>query len=154
MKLNFTENDIFEAEFKTSFRGYDKEQVDDFLDKVIEDYAKMQKLIADLENGTVTPVSTQPQTEAVTQVETKEPAKEDAYEELTLDFVRPKKTVTNEVPPLSSLFNFDAEEESADVEELLTVSKQEKTVVESTNYDLIQRLAQLEKEVAALRSKK
>ncbi|WP_066916955.1 cell division regulator GpsB [Streptococcus sp. DD12] len=33
-----TPKDIFEQEFKTSMRGYDKREVDEFLDDVIKDY--------------------------------------------------------------------------------------------------------------------
>lgn len=34
----FSPKDIFEQEFKTSMRGYDKKEVDEFLDDVIKDY--------------------------------------------------------------------------------------------------------------------
>ena len=34
----YTPKDIFEQEFKTSMRGYDKREVDEFLDDVIKDY--------------------------------------------------------------------------------------------------------------------
>lgn len=146
MKLNFTEDDIFEAEFKTSFRGYDKEEVDDFLDKIIEDYATMQSMLSEMSNTVIK----QPE---VTQNSISVAEEKPEKEEVAFDFIRPKKNVTSEVPPLSSLFNFDAEEDTEDVEELLSVSQQEKSLSDNTNYDLIQRLAQLEKEVANLRNK-
>ncbi|MBM7642232.1 cell division regulator GpsB [Streptococcus loxodontisalivarius] len=34
----FSPKDIFEQEFKTSMRGYDKKEVDEFLDDIIKDY--------------------------------------------------------------------------------------------------------------------
>lgn len=34
----FSPKDIFEQEFKTSMRGYDRKEVDEFLDDVIKDY--------------------------------------------------------------------------------------------------------------------
>ncbi|EFW88188.1 cell division regulator GpsB [Streptococcus equinus] len=34
----YSPKDIFEQEFKTSMRGYDKQEVDEFLDDVIKDY--------------------------------------------------------------------------------------------------------------------
>ena len=37
-KINLTPKKIYEQEFKTSMRGYDKKEVDEFLDDVIKDY--------------------------------------------------------------------------------------------------------------------
>ena len=37
-KINLTPKKIYEQEFKTSIRGYDKTEVDEFLDDVIKDY--------------------------------------------------------------------------------------------------------------------
>lgn len=34
----YSPKDIFEQEFKTSMRGFDKKEVDEFLDNVIKDY--------------------------------------------------------------------------------------------------------------------
>ena len=34
----YSPKDIFEQEFKTSMRGYDKKEVDEFLDDIIKDY--------------------------------------------------------------------------------------------------------------------
>lgn len=34
----YSPKDIFEQEFKTAMRGYDKKEVDEFLDEVIKDY--------------------------------------------------------------------------------------------------------------------
>jgi len=38
-----TPDDIFEKEFKRSMRGYDVDEVNEFLDKVIQDYAKLME---------------------------------------------------------------------------------------------------------------
>ncbi|AXQ79238.1 cell division regulator GpsB [Streptococcus chenjunshii] len=44
----FSPKDIFEQEFRTSMRGYDRKEVDEFLDDVIKDYetyiAQIQEL--------------------------------------------------------------------------------------------------------------
>ncbi len=40
---------IFEKEFETSFRGYNREEVDDFLDIIMQDYNTFQKRIEELE---------------------------------------------------------------------------------------------------------
>ena len=49
----FSPKDIFEQEFKTSMRGYDKKEVDEFLDDVIKDYesyiSQLQELRAENE---------------------------------------------------------------------------------------------------------
>lgn len=150
MKLNFTENDIYEAEFKTSFRGYDKTEVDEFLDKIMEDYITLQEMVEELQangNGNVEFSSfNQPEASQVEDVKVTEEA------DFSFELIRPKaKNVTDEVPPLSSLFNFESEDDGADVEELLSTSSRKANEMENTNYDLIQRLAQLEKEVANLR---
>ena len=36
-----TPEEIFEKEFKRSFRGYDIDQVNEFLDQIINDFAKL-----------------------------------------------------------------------------------------------------------------
>ena len=43
-KVNFTSNDVLEKEFIIKPKGYDAEQVDDFLDQVIEDYKVFEAL--------------------------------------------------------------------------------------------------------------
>lgn len=152
MKLNFTENDIYEAEFKTSFRGYNKEQVDEFLDKIMEDYITLQEMVEELQGDGVKTVVAP--VEEVTEEPSKmvETASDDDF---SFEFIRPKtKNVTDEVPPLSSLFNFESDDDGADVEELLSSSNRNSNAMDNTNYDLIKRLAQLEKEVANLRSTK
>jgi len=40
--FKFTPKDIYEADFSTKMRGYDKEEVDDLLDDVIADYETYQ----------------------------------------------------------------------------------------------------------------
>lgn len=37
--FNFSLNDVKEARFRSGFRGYNQEDVDVFLDRVVEDYA-------------------------------------------------------------------------------------------------------------------
>lgn len=44
----FSPKDIFEQEFKTSMRGYDRKEVDEFLDDVIKDYENHMMQIQDL----------------------------------------------------------------------------------------------------------
>ncbi len=43
MKLLLTPLDIHNKEFKRSFRGYNEEAVDEFLDKVIKDYEQLYR---------------------------------------------------------------------------------------------------------------
>lgn len=42
--------DILEKEFKTALRGYNQEEVDEFLDKIIQDYETFQKQIEQLQH--------------------------------------------------------------------------------------------------------
>lgn len=44
-KVSLTVQDIYEKEFKKSMRGYNEEEVDEFLDIVISDYEKFIKEI-------------------------------------------------------------------------------------------------------------
>jgi DivIVA domain-containing protein len=37
-QVQFSGKDILEKEFKTGMRGYNQEEVDEFLDKIIQDY--------------------------------------------------------------------------------------------------------------------
>jgi DivIVA domain-containing protein len=46
--IMYTPKDIFEQEFKTSMRGYDKKEVDEFLDDVIKDYEVYASMLNDL----------------------------------------------------------------------------------------------------------
>ncbi|MFV9510489.1 DivIVA domain-containing protein [Tepidibacillus sp. LV47] len=41
--MMLTPDDIFEKEFKRSIRGYDIDEVNEFLDQVIQDYAKLME---------------------------------------------------------------------------------------------------------------
>lgn len=43
-KVNFSSNDILDKEFIIKPKGYDAEQVDDFLDQIIEDYKVFEAL--------------------------------------------------------------------------------------------------------------
>ncbi len=36
--IKFTTKDIFEQDFKIGFRGYDQDEVNDFLDDIMKDY--------------------------------------------------------------------------------------------------------------------
>ena len=47
-KLNLTPEDILNKEFETDFKGYNAEQVDSFLDDVLEDYQKMEENVQQL----------------------------------------------------------------------------------------------------------
>ncbi|GGG31348.1 cell cycle protein GpsB [Lysinibacillus alkalisoli] len=49
MERKLTADQIFEKEFSVSFRGYNTDEVNDFLDIIIEDYNTMEKLLADLQ---------------------------------------------------------------------------------------------------------
>ncbi|MBM9832261.1 cell division regulator GpsB [Enterococcus faecalis] len=50
--IKYTTKDIFEQEFKISMRGYNKEEVDEFLDDIMNDYdvyeAKIKELKAEV----------------------------------------------------------------------------------------------------------
>ncbi|MGP4071907.1 cell division regulator GpsB [Piscibacillus sp. B03] len=45
MKVNLTSQEILDKEFKTTIRGYNQDEVDEFLDLVIQDYDSLQKEI-------------------------------------------------------------------------------------------------------------
>jgi DivIVA domain-containing protein len=47
-KLNLTPETILNKEFETDFKGYNAEQVDAFLDEVLEDYQKMEDNVQEL----------------------------------------------------------------------------------------------------------
>ncbi|GGF09708.1 cell cycle protein GpsB [Halobacillus andaensis] len=49
-KYNLDGKTILEKDFKTSMRGYNQEEVDEFLDLIIQDYEKFQKEIDQLQN--------------------------------------------------------------------------------------------------------
>ncbi|MFC4735727.1 cell division regulator GpsB [Bacillus daqingensis] len=48
-KNKLTKNDIYEKEFKTSMRGYNQDEVDQFLDEIIKDYEAFETHIQQLE---------------------------------------------------------------------------------------------------------
>ncbi|TFB24001.1 cell division regulator GpsB [Filobacillus milosensis] len=48
MKINFTSQEILDKEFKTTIRGYNQDEVDEFLDLIIQDYEALHKEIAQL----------------------------------------------------------------------------------------------------------
>ncbi|MFP7493833.1 cell division regulator GpsB [Terribacillus saccharophilus] len=43
--IQLTQKDIFEKNFKTGMRGYNQDEVDEYLDKIIQDYETYQKEI-------------------------------------------------------------------------------------------------------------
>lgn len=49
LQVQLKGQDILEKEFKTAIRGYNQEEVDEFLDMVIQDYEAFQKQIDKLE---------------------------------------------------------------------------------------------------------
>lgn len=44
----YSPKDIFEQEFKTSMRGYDRKEVDEFLDNIIKDYESYSSQVQEL----------------------------------------------------------------------------------------------------------
>lgn len=49
MELKLKPSDILEKEFKTGLRGYNQEEVDIFLDSIIQDYEAYEKKISQLQ---------------------------------------------------------------------------------------------------------
>lgn len=47
-KLRLTPEEILEMQFKPDFKGYDPNEVDSFLDVVLEDYQKMEDNVQEL----------------------------------------------------------------------------------------------------------
>ncbi|MDQ0176153.1 cell division regulator GpsB [Bacillus chungangensis] len=47
-KINLTAKDILEKEFKTSMRGYNQEEVDKYLDLIIQDYESFYQIVEEL----------------------------------------------------------------------------------------------------------
>lgn len=48
MEIKLDSKAILEKEFKTGLRGYNQEEVDLFLDDIIQDYEAYKKMVADL----------------------------------------------------------------------------------------------------------
>ncbi|WP_100372803.1 cell division regulator GpsB [Bacillus sp. FJAT-45037] len=48
-EVRLSAKDILDKEFKTSMRGYNPDEVDKFLDSVIQDYEAFQKKVTQLE---------------------------------------------------------------------------------------------------------
>lgn len=46
--IKFTTKDIFEQDFKIGFRGYDPDEVNDFLDDIMKDYDAYEAIIKEL----------------------------------------------------------------------------------------------------------
>ncbi|WP_391121846.1 cell division regulator GpsB [Psychrobacillus sp. L3] len=49
MEMKLKASDILEKEFKTGLRGYNQEEVDMFLDDIIQDYEAFEKQISQLQ---------------------------------------------------------------------------------------------------------
>jgi len=49
-QIQLTSKEILEKDFKTAMRGYNQEEVDAFLDKIIQDYNAFQRQIDTLQN--------------------------------------------------------------------------------------------------------
>jgi len=47
-KLNLTAKEVLDKSFEKDFKGYNSDQVDDFLDVVIEDYQLMEENVKEL----------------------------------------------------------------------------------------------------------
>lgn len=47
--IKYTSKDIFDKDFKTAVRGYNKEEVDEFLDDIIKDYETYAALVKELQ---------------------------------------------------------------------------------------------------------
>ena len=50
MEIKFTAKEILEKDFKTGMRGYNQDEVDHFLDEIIQDYEAFSKKIEQLTN--------------------------------------------------------------------------------------------------------
>ena len=48
MDIKLTSKMILEKEFKKNFKGYNVEEVDSFLDEIIQDYEMFEKVVAQL----------------------------------------------------------------------------------------------------------
>lgn len=46
--IKFTTKDIYEQDFKIGFRGYDPDEVNDFLDNIMKDYDAYESIIKEL----------------------------------------------------------------------------------------------------------
>lgn len=46
--IRLTTKDIFEQDFKVGFRGYDQDEVNDFLDDIMKDYDAYEAIIKEL----------------------------------------------------------------------------------------------------------
>ena len=46
--IKFTTKDIYEQDFKIGFRGYDQDEVNDFLDQIMKDYDAYEAIIKEL----------------------------------------------------------------------------------------------------------
>ncbi|KRG12476.1 cell division regulator GpsB [Lederbergia galactosidilytica] len=52
-RLKLTAKEILEKEFKTKFRGYKQDEVDQFLDQIIKDYEAMHQVVEELQQENI-----------------------------------------------------------------------------------------------------
>ncbi|SDI26734.1 cell division regulator GpsB [Natribacillus halophilus] len=102
--------EILEREFKTSMKGYNKEEVDQFLDTIIQDYELFQDQVDKLEKE-------------VGQLRKMQTA------------TGPQRSQRSQAPP--------ADAEPSETDEAPATA----TTGGSTNYDILKRISNLEKEV-------
>ncbi|MFD2640383.1 cell division regulator GpsB [Piscibacillus salipiscarius] len=73
MKTNLTGQEILDKEFKTTIRGYNQDEVDEFLDLVIQDYETLNKEIETLkEENRKLKTTSKPNTTTATSSQTKQ----------------------------------------------------------------------------------
>ncbi|MFC5711835.1 cell division regulator GpsB [Thalassorhabdus alkalitolerans] len=71
--IKLSAKDILDKEFKTSMKGYNKDEVDQYLDTIIQDYEAFQERIDELEKE-VSKFKKQPVSEGPVQQAKQEPA--------------------------------------------------------------------------------
>lgn len=125
--IKFSPKDIFEQDFKTSMRGYSKEEVDEFLDDVIRDYEAYEELVKALreENSKL-----------------KEELKTRSVSVSTAPSVSPKVNFTQTTPGSVG----------ASTSTVMSTPKSETprpatATTAVTNFDILKRISRLEKEV-------
>lgn len=122
--IKYSPKDIYEQEFKTSLRGFDKVEVDEFLDDVISDYelflAEIKKLKKENE-------------------ELKAKIKELEEAATVADFAT--------IPPYGASQYVEEPVVEEVVEEKIELTTADTSVPHVSNYDLLRRISRLELEV-------
>lgn len=135
----YSPKDIFEQEFKISMRGFDRAEVDEFLDNVISDYelfmAEIDKLKA--ENSSLKA--------KIKELEEVEIAPE-FPEAPVYEAAKPAHSVTvAPVSPVKAVSPTNSLEETAEKIEVVPTPEVSPNAV--SNFDILRRLSRLEKEV-------